>query len=149
MQRKYYQIYLLLDQQDQWGSRLNRIQRIIQQPDFQYKKEAEADFILGIFLKSSYWLDKELFNESYLYTKKKQNLLPMQRIHLQMVDIGASLLDKGFPLKYDPSEYSESGLNQLGPYVKTFVNQCQQRYTMLYKKLPPQNPIPKRHPKTR
>ena len=71
--------------------------------------------------------------------------------HFQMVDIGAALLDKGFPLKYEPSEYTALGPNQLGPYVKIFVDQCQKRYNLFYKKTPDKNRIqlPKKSSKTR
>ena len=131
MQNVYYQIYMLLDQLNQPNSRLNKIQKIIQQPNFQYKKEDGADLILSMFLKSSYWLDKELFDESYLYKKENKNLLPMQQIHLTMVDIGATLLTKGFPLEYRASEYITAGPKELAPYVETFVKQCHNRHTFL------------------
>ena len=127
MQKKYYQIYNLLDQLDQWPQRLKQIRKVVQKPDFQYEKEDGADLILGIFLRSSYWLDRELFDESYLYRRKKQKLSLMQEAHFQMVEIGAALLGKGFPLRYNSSEYSDLGPNQLRTYVKIFVKQCQKK----------------------
>ncbi len=131
MQKEYYQIYLLLNELDQWEARLDKIQRIVKRPTFQYKKENGADIILSMFLKSSYWLDQELFNEDYLYNKNNQSLLPTQNTHLKMLDIGCTLIDKGFPLKYNETEYTATGPNQLGAYVKTFVNQCHKRHNFL------------------
>ena len=130
MREKYRQIYFLLDQQGQWLPRLDRIQQIVRHPDFLYQKEKGADIILSMFLKSSYWLDKELFDENYLYKRKKQNLLPIQNIHLKMVDIGVSLLEKGFPLEYNSSEYTLFGLNEMAPYVRRFVAQCHKKYNL-------------------
>ena len=134
MKSKYYQICLLLDQLGPLNSRLDVIHEIIREPDFQYKKGEGGDVVLSQFLRSSYWLDRELFDESYLYKKKKQNLLPIQNDHLKMVDIGAELLHKGFPIKYNPQEYVDHGPDQLGTYVKTFVNQCHKKYTFLYER---------------
>lgn len=135
MQKAYRQIYLLLEELSQWNPRLDKIREIIQQPGFQYEKEEGADMISTIFVRTSYWLDKELFDDSYLYQKEKQKLLPFQTAHLKLVDIGAILLSKGFPLIYDPSAHTALGPNQLGPYVKTFVEQCHKRYALFYGKI--------------
>ena len=151
MRQEYYQIYLLLDPLDQWNPRLNKIRKIVEKPTFQYTKEEGSDILLAMFLRSSYWLDKELFCESYLYKEDFQNLTAEQMAHFQMVDIGAALLNKGFPLKYEPAEYMALGPNQLGPYVKTFVDQCQKRYNLFYKKTSHRKKIqlPKKSSKTR
>ena len=130
--RKYYQICRLADADGPWEPRLNEIRAIIQQPDFEYKKECGADIAVSAITRSSYWLDKELFNESYLYQKQKQNLFELQPIHFELVDIGAFLLSKGFPIKYNPEEYAEKGPDQLAPYVKEFVKQCHKRYKLFY-----------------
>jgi hypothetical protein len=132
--RKYYQICRLADADGPWEPRLNEIRTIIQQPDFTYKKEFGADIAIGAIIRSSYWLDKELFNESYLYQKQKQDLFELQPIHFELVDIGAFLLSKGFPIRYNPEEYTEKGPDQLAPYVKEFVKQCHKRYKLFYEK---------------
>ena len=132
MKKVYFEIYTLLEQLGNPLDRWKKIHQIVRQPDFQYRKEDGADFIISLFLKNSYWLDKELFDESYLYQKNNQNLLSAQNIHLEMVNIGASLLDKGFPLEYNPDEYSSLGPNQLGNYVQTFVKQCHHKYAVLH-----------------
>ena len=85
-------------------------------------------------MESSYWLDRELFEESCLYKTKTQNLSNQQKVHLQMVDIGVALLDKGFPLKFEPQKYTQQGPNQLASYVKTFAEQCHRRQQFLHKK---------------
>lgn len=131
MQKDYRQIYLLLEQTGPWYPRLERIHKIIRQPSFQYRQAEAADMISDIFMKSSYWLDQELFDDSYLY-KPPKNLLPFQRIHLKMVDIGVTLLNKGFPLCYAPSNYQEKGPSQLSPYVKTFIEQCHKKRNFLH-----------------
>ena len=43
MKESYYQIYLLLGQLDELNPRLNKIQKIIRQPNFLYKKEDGAE----------------------------------------------------------------------------------------------------------
>ena len=134
--RKYYQVCRLADADGPWEPRLNEIRAIIQRPDFEYKKEYGADIAVRAITRSSYWLDKELFNESYLYQKQKQNLFELQPIHFELVDIGAFLLSKGFPIKYNPEEYAEKGPDQLAPYVKEFVKQCHKRYKLFYQKTP-------------
>ena len=142
MRNQYYQIYSLLDQLESWNPRLDKIQHIIRRPDFHYSKKDGGDFILNMFLRSSYWLDKEVFVEDYLYKKRKQDLLPMQKAHLKMVDIGVALLEKGFPIKYNPSEYNHVGPDQLGNYVETFIKQCHKKYAFLHKKVAHKDQIP-------
>ena len=134
MKEKYFEIYTLLDQLNDPVSRLKRVHEIIQKPDFQYEKEGGGDLILSMFLASSYWLDRELFDESYLCRKQSKNLLPSQNLHLKMLDIGVSLLEKGFPLEYNSLQYNAPGLSQIGNYVKIFSEQCKKRYTFLHKK---------------
>ena len=72
--RKYCQICRLVGEQGPWAPRLEGIRAIIQQPDFEYIKEYGGDIAVGSVMKASYWLDKELFDESYIYKKRKQNL---------------------------------------------------------------------------
>ena len=100
----------------------------------EYKKEYGADIAIGAIIRSSYWLDRELFNESYLYQKQKKNLFELQPIHFELVDIGAFLLSQGFPIRYNPEEYAEKGPDQLAPYAKEFVKQCHKRYKLFYEK---------------
>ncbi|MBP5534620.1 MAG: hypothetical protein J6Y03_03850 [Alphaproteobacteria bacterium] len=138
----YFQINQLAGEASPWLPRLNQIRKIIQKPDFQYSEEDGADFMLTSFLGSSYWLDKELFNENYLYRRKFKGLhTAFQEIHFQMVDIGALLLKKGFPLEYEPSIYRNQGPDQLASYVKAFVKQCHERYNLFYKKIAHKNQI--------
>ena len=138
----YFHISQLAGEASPWLPRLNQIRKIVQKPDFRYSEEDGADFMLTSFLGSSYWLDKELFNEDYLYKKEFKGVhTAFQEIHFQMVDIGALLLKKGFPLKYDPSIYRDPGPDQLGPYVKAFVKQCHKRYNLFYGKIAHKNQI--------
>jgi len=142
MKEKYSQIFWLLDQQEAWKPRLDKIHEIVQQPDFKYKVEDGANLILSVFLRSCYWLDKELFYEDYLYNEKK-DLLPIEKTHLKMVQIGVSLMEKGFPLAYNPAEYAAVGPNQVGTYVKAFVAQCHKKYALLHDKIAHQDcPVP-------
>jgi len=127
MAEEYFEILDLLEEQSNPLPRLQKIHEIVQQPNFQYE-QGTGDFVLGVFLKSGYWLDRELFNESYLYKKEPQNLSPSQMVHLKMVDIGVSLMDKGFPVRYNPAEYTQQGPAQMGPYVKTLVEQIHKKH---------------------
>lgn len=135
--RKYYQVCLLMDEQGPWRPRLAKIRTIIQQPDFKYRKEYGADMAVGCVMMASYWLDKELFDESYLYQKQKQNLSGYQFVHFELVDIGAFLLNKGFPVEYDASKYPDiNGMpNPIAPWVSNFVKQCHKRYELFYRKI--------------
>ncbi len=134
MKQEYFQILDLLQEQGNALPRYEKIHEIIQQPCFQYEQGSVADFVLDVFLKSSYWLDRELFDDAYLYSKEGQNLLPTQRLHLKMVDIGVSLMNKGFPIKYNPSEYTQHGPDQLKPYIETFVKQIHNKHMLENKK---------------
>ena len=121
----------LLDRLGSFGTRLDLIREIIQAPDFCYESSPYSEMLTNRFMASSYWLDRELFDESYLYQKKTQGLFPMQKAHLEMLDIGGELLDKGFPLVYRPEKYTEKGPHHLAGYVKTFVEQCHKRHAFL------------------
>ena len=127
MTEEYFEILDLLEEQSNPLPRLQKIHEIVQQPNFQYE-QGTGDFVLGVFLKSGYWLDRELFDESYLYSKNPQNLSPSQMVHWKMVDIGVSLLDKGFPVRYNPAEYVQQGPFQMGSYVKTLVEQIHTKH---------------------
>ncbi len=131
IRRKYAQIYSLLEEQGPFVPRLEKIRQIIQQPDFKYDQQAGPEILESIFLHSSYWLRLDLFDESYLYKNDPQNLLPIQKLHLQMVDIGVSLLNKGFPLEFKPERYTQNGLDILAPYAKAFSEQCHKRHAFL------------------
>ena len=128
MKQKYFQILELLQEQSNALPRLQEVHEIVKHPDFHYENASAADFVLDVFLKSSYWLDRELFDESYLYSKERQNLSPTQMVHLKMVEIGASLMDKGFPVRYNPSEYAQQGPDQMSSYVKILVEQIHKKH---------------------
>ena len=134
MFEKYIKICELLDCLEPSHPRLDIVRQMIQQPDFHYDKLACPEFLTNTLMMSSYWLDHELFDESYLYKKEDQNLSAMQQTHLKMVDIGVLLLDKGFPLKYNVEDFLQIGPHQLGGYVKTFAEQCHKRYAFLHGK---------------
>ena len=123
----------LLDQLRSFGTRLELIHEIVQARDFCYEPSPYSEMLTNSFMASSYWLDRELFDESYLYLQKTQDLFPMQKAHLEMLDIGGELLDKGFPLVYRPEKYTEEGPHHLAGYVKTFVEQCHKRHAFLNK----------------
>ena len=95
----------LLDQLGSFGTRLDLILEIVQNPDFCYEPSPYSKVLTNRFVVSSYWLDRELFDESYLYQQEMQDLFPMQKAHLKMLDIGGVLIDKGFPLEYHPQKY--------------------------------------------
>ena len=151
MKEKYRQIYPLLEQLGPWQSRLEQMHKIIRDPLFRYEQKDGGDVILNLFLRSSYWLDKELFDDSYLYNRKIKKLLPMQQVHLKMVTIGADLLAKGFPLMYQPTDYNVTGPSQLSIYVKTFAEQCQKTYALSRQKIShkKQPPAPERSTRIR
>jgi len=133
LNKDYLDIVFLSQQPSPYIPRLYQMRKIIQKPDFRYNGEDDADYMVRVFLGSSYWLDKELLDEDYLYEKElsKQHTV-MQTVHFQMVDIGALLLKKGFPLEWN-CDNSNTGLNQLTPYAKTFAKQCHKRYDLFYK----------------
>ena len=91
MIEKYIDICNLLDCFGHFHPNLDAIQRIIRQPDFRYDPYESPEILTDTFLNSSYWLDSELFDESCLYKKEKQNLPSVQQIHIKMLDIGAVL----------------------------------------------------------
>ena len=130
MIEKYFEICKLIDgAQESLMSRLEKIQKIIQDPNFKYQKEACPQIMTGTLASSSYWLRLDFFDESCLYQKKPKD--GIQPLHLKLLDIGSALMDKGFPLEYHPEKYQEKGPDQLGPYVKAFVEQCHKRHAFL------------------
>ena len=131
MIEKYIHICDLLDCLGAFPPRLDIVQQMIKQPDFCYIPYESPEILTDTFLASSYWLDKELFDETYLYKRNTENLSPMQKTHLKMVDIGVDLLEKGFPLKYNPDKFVAQGPRQLSEYVKTFAEQCRKRRAFL------------------
>ena len=140
LMRKYWEVIRLVNEADSWFPRLDKIHEIVQQPDFYYAKEAGArlmaDEMISNFVCSSYWLDKEVFSEGYLYTKEKQvSCFPgLVQAHLKMVDIGVSLLDKGFSLKYNPDDFKTPDGDLLPPasWVKAFVEQCHKKHSLCH-----------------
>ena len=133
--KDYIDIIFLSQEPGPYMPRLCRMREIIQKSDFRYSKEDGADDMAYAFLGSSYWLDKELLDEDYLYKKDlpKQHTV-MQKVHFLMVDMGALLLKKGFPLEWDWDILSSGlGMDQVTPYAKTFAKQCHKRYDLFYK----------------
>ena len=134
MQNKYMYICNLLDQIGPVSPRLDLIHKMIKSPDFIYRKEEHPEMMMKTLAESSYWLDQELLDESYLYQKEIQKLSPMQQAHLKMIDIGCLLMEKGFPLEYHTEDFTALGPNQLAPYVQIFVEQCHKRKSFLEKR---------------
>ena len=136
MIRKYVKICSLLEKLGQPIPRLEQVQQIIQDPGFKYQKMPFSEILTDTLARSSYWLRTELFDESYLYQKDSKNLsTEVQLTHLKLLDIGCTLMDKGFPLEYHPEKYKEKGPDQLAGYVKTFVEQCHKRRNFLNGKI--------------
>ena len=135
MIEKYIEISDLLNQMGDPMPHLEKIQKIIQDPDFRCEKKAFPEVLVEVFLNSSYWLAQELFDESYLYRKKDQNLHGMQSLHLKMTDIGSALIDKGFPVEYQSEKYTQKGPAELAGYAKTFAEQCHKRHAFLHGKI--------------
>ena len=136
--KDYIDIIFLSQETGPYTPRLYQMREIIEKPDFRYSKEDGADDMLIVFLGSSYWLDKELLDEDYLYKKDlpKQHT-GMQKVHFLMVDMGALLLKKGFPLEWDWDMLSSGlGMDQVTPYAKAFARQCHKRYDLFYKDQP-------------
>ena len=134
MFEQYLQICHLLDQTGPLKSRLDLIQATIQKPDFKYQKESFPEILTDTLVQSSYWLDTELFDSSYLCEKNFEHLSGMQQAHLKMLDIGITLMRKGFSLKYNPEKYTDTGKSEFSPYAKTFIEQCYKRQDFLYGK---------------
>ena len=133
MLEKYLEVCDLLEKIGFEGYHLNSIYQKVKSPDFQYKKEDLPEILICTFLASSYWLDMELFDESCLYKMDYKNVLSQK--HLKMLDIGCTLIDKGFPIEYIPENYTQTGPHQLGGYVKTFVEQCHKRHAFLQERI--------------
>ena len=137
MIEKYIQIANLLDQAGPMGSRLDSIKEIIQRPDFKYEKKSFPEIFTDTLALSSYWLHMELFDERCLYKIDLKNLTGEQEDHLKMLDIGCLLIDKGFPLKFQPRAGAEMNAG-IADYARTFMEQCHKRHAFLkkQKKLP-------------
>ena len=133
MLEKYLEICDLIDLYGTKESRWDIIYQKIKAPDFQYKTEEFPEILVSTFLASSYWLDTELFDEKCIYKTDHKNV---DSSHLKMLDIGCILIDKGFPLEYDPEKHMHIGPHQLGGYVKTFVEQCHKRHAFLHNRIP-------------
>ena len=131
MIEKYLEICELLDQIGDMKVHLDLAHQRIKSPDFYYSPEECPEILTNTFLACSYWLDKELFDESCLYKKDCNHISS----HVKMLDIGCTLIDKGFTLEYDPTHYKQNGLHQLGGYVKTFAEQCHKRHAFLHEKI--------------
>lgn len=135
MIEKYINICYLLEQLGPPMPRLEQIQKIIQDPNFKYQKEAFPEILTDTLAQSTYWLRTELFDESYLYQKDPQKLsTAIQLSHLKLLDIGCALMDKGFPLEYRQEKYEQKGPDQLAGYVKAYIEQCHKRHRFLNKK---------------
>lgn len=133
MIEKYIEVCELLDEIGPMSSCLDEVHKKIKSPDFHYNSEEYPEILTGTFLAYSYWLDRELFDESCLY-ETDYNKAPSE-VHLRMLDIGCTLIDKGFPLEYEPEKYAQNGPHQLGGYVKTFVEQCHRRHAFLQERI--------------
>ena len=142
MIEKYLEICDLLNQIGPLKPRLDLIQKMIQSPDFKYQKESFPGVLTDILAQSAYWLHMDLFEERYLYQKNFENLPVIQQDHLQLLDIGVALLEKGFPLKYNAEKYGGTGISELTPYAKKFIEQCHKRYDFLHGKKEKIRPIP-------
>ena len=134
MLKKYIQICNLLDDIGPFQPRLKAVQEMVRSPDFVYQKKSSPHILTGTFARSSYWLDKELFDETCLYANKDDDLTSGQQTHILMLDIGSDLISKGFPMEYQPNDYAPKGPDQIAPYVKVFIEQCHKRHTFLSSK---------------
>lgn len=134
MLKKYIQICNLLDDIGPFQPRLKAVQEMVRSPDFVYQKKSSPHILTDTFARSSYWLDKELFDETCLYANKVDDLTGEQQTHLLMLDIGSDLISKGFPMEYHPNNYNQKGLNQMAHYAKVFMEQCHKRYAFLSSK---------------
>lgn len=148
MIEKYGQICYLLEELGNFDARFNEIEKIIQSPNFRYEKKDFPEILEDTFLRSSYWLRTELFDESYLYQTEPSQLQGEQHAHIRMLDVGATLIDKGFPLEYHPEQYQKKGPDVLAPYVKAFSEQCHKRHDFLTAKPVSHKKTTIQHPKT-
>lgn len=123
----YFLLVRLINEGAYREQRLQLMNDIVQLPSFQLKeKESPQAFILA-FAMSSYWLDTELFNDS---TCRKpvycSDLSAVQKAHVQMLDIGSALIDKGFSFDWKMPVNANDG-SHMSSYVNTFLKQCKER----------------------
>ncbi len=132
--KKYYSVIQLLDACGPWNERLNRVSRIIKDPDFTYDKTPLATFLSVTLANSSYWLEQELFNTSVIKKSLTDKFVNgEQRDHLHLLDIGSVLMDKGFPLNQETIDRFISKNSPLYYWEKNFLIQCHKRNAWLKK----------------
>ena len=118
----------LLDEIGPWYDRLKSVHRMIKAPDFLYAESPMAMYLSALLVNSSYWLDTELFNESVIQKAlTDKTITGEQKLHALLLDIGSTLIDKGFPLKQEMVDTFCPKTSPVYSYTKTFLIQCYKR----------------------
>lgn len=125
---KYFSVVHLLDEIGPWDKRLESVYHIVKAPTFSYVKSPTATYLSAALANSSYWLSDELFNEEAIQKDLDDKTLQgEQKAHVWLLEIGSTLIDKGFPLKPGIENIYWQKTSPLYTYAKTFVMQCQKR----------------------
>jgi len=130
--KKYSSVIQLVDACGPWNERLKQIHRIVMDPSFTFNECPFASFLSVMLANSSYWLDKELFDTSVV--KKDltdKELTGIQKAHLYLLDIGSTLMGKGFPLNQETIDKFVPKDSPLYSWSKNFLIQCNKRNTWL------------------
>ena len=118
----------LLDGIGPWTKRLAFVHRMVKEDKFFYAQSPMAIYLLATLVNSSYWLDGELFNEDVIQKALNDKTLNAeQKAHLYLLDIGSTLMDKGFPLNQEMLDRFCAKESPLYSYAKNFLIQCHQR----------------------
>lgn len=118
----YFLAAQLTDQIDIWLPRLTLLDKIVQMPSFIYRPGQAANRFLLYLASSSYWLDQDLFDESLFQKNKSGSLNVSQQIHKKLLDIGSTLIDKGFPLSDLKTDILAK--TPMTHWIATYIRQC-------------------------
>ena len=136
----YYLATELTDQVGSPTSPLTLLYKIVQMPSFTYRPGQAANRFLLHLASSSYWLDQELFDERLFQKKTLNSLNGDQQAHKELLDIGSTLIDKGFPLSDLKIEMAAE--NPMINWIKAYVRQCVRWNKRPHQVLQPRYPLP-------
>lgn len=118
----YHLVSQLTDQIGPWYPRLLLLEKIVKMPSFTYHPTLPARHFLFSLAASSYWLDSQLFDESLFQKTARDTLFPEQQEHKKLLEIGSTLIDKGFPLK--DLIHDTNDPQPMVHWINTYIRQC-------------------------
>ena len=118
----YHLVSQLTDQIGPWYPRLFLLEKIVKMPSFTYHPTLPARHFLFSLAASSYWLDNQLFDESLFQKNARDTLPPEQQEHKKLLEIGSTLISKGFPLK--DLMHDTNDPQPMVHWINTYIRQC-------------------------